>query len=75
MAEGEEEEGPEFANLRGPTSFTARSPFWHTTTELEGERCGELEIAEMQAVRERSLRHRSLPYCYLTRLNNIVHII
>lgn len=62
VAEGEEGEGPEIANLRGPTWFIARSPLWHTTTELEGERCGELEIVEMQAVRERSLRHRLMPY-------------
>jgi hypothetical protein len=68
VVEGEEEEGPEIANLRGPTSFIVRSPFRYTT-ELEGERCGELEI-EMQAVRERSLRHRrSMPHYYLTRNN------
>lgn len=52
MAEVEEGEGSEIANLRGPTSFITRSPLWHTTTELEGERCGELEIVKMQAVRE-----------------------
>jgi hypothetical protein len=58
VAEGEEGEGSEIANLRGPTSFTARSPLWHTTTEWSEKDCGELEITEMQAVRERSLRHR-----------------